>query len=135
MAPTFSPKVWTAVPAASGVSPCAFTSCRAASAISLTRAAFSVTVSPDKVARLAHRLPFRFRSGKGRRDPGTDGKAHRAEEQGLAVKEIGQIRAPTNPVFCSAVAAFVVALEIVSAERDATSVAASGTVFRVRIAA
>jgi hypothetical protein len=39
----------------------------------------------------------------------------------LAVNEIRQIRAPFSPVFCSSVAAVMVAFEIVSAARDATS--------------
>jgi hypothetical protein len=42
----------------------------------------------------------------------------------LAVNEIRQIRAPFSPVFCSSVAAVMVAFEIVSAARDATSVVA-----------
>jgi hypothetical protein len=42
----------------------------------------------------------------------------------LAVNETRQIRAPFSPVFCGSVAAVVVAFEIFSAARDATSVVA-----------
>jgi hypothetical protein len=105
MAPTFSPRVQRASPAARGVSPWTFASWRAASATSLTCATFSVTVS--RIKSLVSPITSFSASVVGMDDaiPAPIARPKAPRSRGWRSKRSDRFVPHLVPVFCSEVAA------------------------------